>query len=207
MPPSAYFASKSYQSLASGTISPGTDAIGSVLPSTLHSTSTPSRNSSTRTFSSWAKARSTAAAKSASRRTTLIPTLEPSRAGLTTHGKPKGQRASSPARTVRLRATGTPLSRMTDLNRSLSIASAEAVTPAPTYATPASSSRPWTVPSSPKGPCSTGKTTSNPPSGSTSPLPATGTGSESPVSPSSRWPAPRGSCQRPSAPISISRTS
>ena len=42
--------------------------------------------------------------------------------------------------------------------------SAEAATPAPTYGTSASSSRPWTVPSSPNGPCSTGKTTSTPPS-------------------------------------------
>ena len=38
--------------------------------------------------------------------------------------------------------------------------SAEATTPAPTYGTPASSSRPWTVPSSPNGPCRTGRTTS-----------------------------------------------
>ena len=38
--------------------------------------------------------------------------------------------------------------------------SAEASTPAPTYGTPASSSRPCTVPSSPNGPCRTGKTTS-----------------------------------------------
>ena len=38
--------------------------------------------------------------------------------------------------------------------------SAEASTPAPTYGTPASSSSPCTVPSSPNGPCRTGKTTS-----------------------------------------------
>ncbi len=42
--------------------------------------------------------------------------------------------------------------------------SAEAATPAPTYGTPASSSRPWTVPSSPNGPCRTGSTTSTAPS-------------------------------------------
>src|SRR6478736_5706699 len=41
---------------------------------------------------------------------------------------------------------------------------AEASTPAPTYRTPAISSRPWMVPSSPQGPCSTGKTTSTSPS-------------------------------------------
>ncbi len=38
--------------------------------------------------------------------------------------------------------------------------SADAVTPAPTYGTPASSSRPCTVPSSPNGPWRTGNTTS-----------------------------------------------
>ena len=102
------------------------------MPSTLHSTSTPSTNSSTRIFSSWASARSTAAAKSASSRTTLIPTLDPSLAGLTTHGSPNGLAASSLERSVRLRATGMPLSRITDLKRSLSMQSPEAVTPAPT---------------------------------------------------------------------------
>ena len=40
------------------------------------------------------------------------------------------------------------------------MATAEASTPQPTYGTPASSSKPCTVPSSPSGPCSTGKTTS-----------------------------------------------
>ena len=42
----------------------------------------------------------------------------------------------------------------------LSIAAADANTPEPTYGIPASSSNPWIVPSSPHGPCSTGKTTS-----------------------------------------------
>ena len=79
-----------------------------------------------------ASASSTAAARSSSPLTTLIPTLDPSLAGLTTHGKPNGLAASSPARAVRLRATGMPLSRMTDLKRSLSMQSPEAVTPAPT---------------------------------------------------------------------------
>jgi hypothetical protein len=58
--------------------------------------------------------------------------------------------------------TGMSWSRITDLKTSLSMQSAEASTPAPTYGTPASSSRPCTVPSSPNGPCSTGKTTSTP---------------------------------------------
>src|SRR3954466_16034455 len=41
---------------------------------------------------------------------------------------------------------------------------AEASTPAPTYRTSPISSRPWIVPSSPQGPCSSGKTTSTSPS-------------------------------------------
>src|SRR6476619_1482026 len=40
---------------------------------------------------------------------------------------------------------------------------AEARTPAPTYRTPAISNIPWIVPSSPRGPCSSGKTTSTSP--------------------------------------------
>ncbi len=45
---------------------------------------------------------------------------------------------------------------MTDL----SIPTAEAITPAPTYGTLPSSNRPWMVPSSPCGPCRTGNATS-----------------------------------------------
>ena len=51
-----------------------------------------------------------------------------------------------------LRVTGMPWSRITALKTSLSMQSAEPSTPAPTYGTPASSSRPCTVPSSPNGP-------------------------------------------------------
>ena len=40
--------------------------------------------------------------------------------------------------------------------------SAELSTPAPTYGTSRHSSSPWTVPSSPNGPCSAGNTTSAP---------------------------------------------
>ena len=71
-----------------------------------------------------------------------------------------------------------PLSRITFLNRSLSIASADAATPAPTYGTSASSSSPCTVPSSPNGPWRIGRTTSTTPSVSSVPLSA-GTGSVS----------------------------
>ena len=68
--------------------------------------------------------------------------------------------ARRPWRSVTFRVTGIPRSRITALNRSLSMQSAEPSTPAPTYGTPASSSSPCTVPSSPNGPCRTGKTTS-----------------------------------------------
>ena len=94
-----------------------------------------------------------------------------------------------------LRVTGTPRSRMTALKTSLSIASAEPSTPAPTYGTPASSSRPWTVPSSPKGPCRTGKTTSTSPS-------VAGTFEVGTGSVSATEPLPVPSSQRPSRPIS-----
>ena len=63
-----------------------------------------------------------------------------------------------------LGATGIPRSRSTALKRSLSMQSADAVTPEPTYGTPASSSSPCTVPSSPNGPWRIGSTTSTAPS-------------------------------------------
>ena len=85
MPPSAYFASKSYQS-AFATISPTIDAIGSRFPSTPTSTSTPGWNSSTSTLSSWRRASATAASSSAAVRAFEIPTDDPSRAGFTNTG-------------------------------------------------------------------------------------------------------------------------
>jgi hypothetical protein len=115
------------------TISPGIDAIGWSLPSTLHSTSTPLTNSSTRIFSSCWNASSIPARSSSSPRAFVMPTDEPSRAGLMNTGKPNGfSKLSWLRRSVTLRVTGIPLSRSTDLNRSLSMQSADAVTPAPT---------------------------------------------------------------------------
>src|SRR5712691_2968486 len=98
------------------------------------------------------------------------------------------------------RATGTPLSRSTFLKRSLSMQSADAATPAPTYGTPASSSSPCTVPSSPNGPWRMGRTTSTAPrvAGAL----AAGTGSDSATEPS---PVP--SSQRPSRPMATVTTS
>ena len=121
MPPSSYLAEKSYQS-EFATISPGIEAIGCSLPSTLHSTSTPLTNSSTSTFSSCWNASSIPARSSCSLRAFEIPTDEPRRAGLTKTGKPNGfSKLSWLRRSVTLFVTGIPLSRSTDLNRSLSM--------------------------------------------------------------------------------------
>ena len=79
--------------------------------------------------------------------------------------------------------------------------SADAATPEPTYGTPASSSRPCTVPSSPNGPCRIGSTTSTAPSAAG--VAAVGIGSAESPWPSS-WPPPAGgSAQAPSRPISM----
>ena len=111
----------------------GTEATGSRLPRTPTSTSIPSTNSSTSTFSSCRNASSTAAASSrvVVRLRDSDRRAEPGRL----HEHRVGERRSearSPVRSVMFRATGMPLSRSTDLKRSLSIASAEAFTPAPT---------------------------------------------------------------------------
>jgi hypothetical protein len=59
--------------------------------------------------------------------------------------------------------TGSPAEASSTFITCLSIITADAVTPDPTYLTSARSSRPWMVPSSPNGPCSSGKTTSTSP--------------------------------------------
>jgi hypothetical protein len=61
-----------------------------------------------------------------------MPTDDPSRAGLMNTGKPNGLSKPFKSRTVTLSVTGMPLSLSTDLKRSLSMQSAEAMTPAPT---------------------------------------------------------------------------
>ena len=79
--------------------------------------------------------------------------------------------------------------------------SADAATPAPTYATPANSSSPCTVPSSPNGPCRIGSTTSTLPrvAGAF----AAGTGRVSATEPSA--PEPSSHCpSRPIATVAIS---
>ncbi len=64
--------------------------------------------------------------------------------------------------TTRYGPIGSPLAVKTSFMYSLSKLTALASTPAPTYGTPAISSRPWIVPSSPNGPCRIGRTTSTP---------------------------------------------
>ena len=126
-------------------------------------------------------------------------------------GSRRGRRAGSRG----ARATGMPLSRITFLKRSLSIASADAATPAPTYATSASSRSPCTVPSSPNGPCRIGSTTSTAPSAASVPAAAgTGNVSAGPVEPrdtsvtgSGPGLAPASSSQRPSRPMATLTTS
>ncbi len=107
--------------------------------------------------------------------------LDPPRAGLTNSGQPSSVIASSTrlrsgstasvalstasggqsrSRTTTCGPTGRPRAWKMIFMYSLSMLTALASTPAPTYGTPAISSRPWMVPSSPNGPCSIGSTTS-----------------------------------------------
>ena len=123
------------------------------------------------TLRSNSRAVSIAGTSSAGVLTLEMPTLEPRLAGFTNTGKPS---AAMPARTPsRLRVhsartnarawtTGNPAAANNTFITALSMPAADASTPGPTYGTFASSSSPCTVPSSPYGPCSTGKTTSNP---------------------------------------------
>ena len=100
-----------------------------------------------------------------------MPTLDPRFAGLTNTGYPScpvtraitvaGADIHSSRSTTRYFACGNPRAANTSLATALSMPTAEASTPAPTYGMLASSSSPCTVPSSPYGPCSTGKTTSS----------------------------------------------
>jgi hypothetical protein len=119
-----------------------------------------------------------------------------------------------------LRVTGILWSRITALNKSLSMQSADAATPAPTYGTSAISRTPWSAPSSPNGPWRIGSTTSTSPSvAATAPdVAGSGTcgreraGSETGFPPGvastssfDTWPEPID--QRPSRPISTGTTS
>src|SRR5271156_711192 len=71
-------------------------------------------------------------------------------------------RSHSERRTARNGTIGNPTCSNKRFCTSLSMPTADASTPAPTYGTPASSINPCTVPSSPNVPCRTGNTTSTP---------------------------------------------
>ena len=100
----------------------------------------------------------------------VTPTEEPRLAGLVNNGYSPSFSAFSITetisasisvrRTIIVSTTGMLLVIITSLKIPLSMPTAEPVTPAPTYATSASSNRPCMVPSSPNVPCRTGKKTS-----------------------------------------------
>src|SRR5580704_893833 len=104
--------------------------------------------------------------------TRVIPTDEPSVAGFTKNGKRNfffmafstfaRSRSHSERRTARNGTIGNPACSNSRFCTSLSMPTADASTPAPTYGNPASSINPCTVPSSPNVPCKTGNTTSTP---------------------------------------------
>ena len=120
-----------------------------------------------------ANAISSAASSSAQSCTFVTPTDEPARAGLTNTGRPsprarRSQSSRSRAHDARVTdthgATATPAPCSTVFVKCLSMPSADASTPLPTYGRPSSSSSPCTVPSSPNRPCRIGNTTSTSPS-------------------------------------------
>ncbi len=98
-----------------------------------------------------------------------MPTEDPSVAGFVKTGNPRpAMRADTPSgssshpgsRTTSYGTTARPDAANSAFCTALSIPIADPRTPAPTYGTPASSNMPWTAPSSPRGPCRTGNTTS-----------------------------------------------
>src|SRR5580693_40668 len=104
--------------------------------------------------------------------TRVIPTDDPSVAGFTNNGKRNfflmafstlaRSCSHSERRTARNGTIGKPACSNRRFCTSLSMPTADASTPAPTYGNPASSINPCTVPSSPNVPCKTGNTTSTP---------------------------------------------
>jgi hypothetical protein len=140
------------------------------LPSTEHSISRArSMAFSTTALRANENASSIAASRFATDFTFEMPTEDPRVAGLTKTGRPRPSTRSRTDSAVRSHTgsgttsygpTGRPAAENSTFCTALSMPTAEARTPAPTYGTPASSSIPWMVPSSPKGPCRMGNTTS-----------------------------------------------
>ena len=117
---------------------------------------------STRILRSYWLASSRPASSSVQFFTFEMPTEEPRFAGLTNKGNGNVEWPRWPRTTVKYSVTGRPRSASRRFVTSLSIDTADASTPAPTYGRSASSSSPCTVPSSPKVPWRTGNTTSIP---------------------------------------------
>src|SRR5271156_290425 len=148
------------------------EALTSSLPSTETSISRPTTPRSTTIFSANSAAWSIAAEISCAAFTRVIPTDDPSVAGFTNNGKRNfflmafstfaRSCSHSDRRTARNGTIGNPACSNSRFCTSLSMPTAEASTPAPTYGNPASSINPCTVPSSPNVPCKTGNTTSTP---------------------------------------------
>src|SRR5580658_5414527 len=148
------------------------DPLTSSLPSTETSISRPTTPRSTTIFSANSAAWSIAAEISCAAFTRVIPTDEPSVAGFTNNGKRNlfltafstlaRSCSHSERRTARNGTIGNPACSNRRFCTSLSMPTADASTPAPTYGNPASSINPCTVPSSPNVPCKTGNTTSTP---------------------------------------------
>src|SRR5277367_4693066 len=148
------------------------EALTSSLPSTETSISRPTTPRSTTIFNANSAAWSIAAEISCAAFTRVIPTDDPSVAGFTNNGKRNfflmafstfaRSCSHSDRRTARNGTIGNPACSNSRFCTSLSMPTAEASTPAPTYGNPASSINPCTVPSSPNVPCKTGNTTSTP---------------------------------------------
>src|SRR5665811_668174 len=101
-----------------------------------------------------------------------MPRLEPARAGFTKTGRPRpatvsvqtvGLASHAPGRSTANRPMGRPCAANSSFMTCLSMPTAEASTPAPTYGRSIRSRAPWRVPSSPYGPCKSGSTTSTRP--------------------------------------------
>jgi hypothetical protein len=109
-----------------------------------------------------ASAASRAGSSAAGSVTRLTPWLEPAATGFTTTGCVQ-RSCVTVARVTRCPgAVEMPTALATSLVAHLSIASAPGRIPEPTYAIPASSQSAASAPSSPRGPCTTGKATSQP---------------------------------------------
>ena len=128
--------------------------------STPHSISRPKTAASTMTLGSCSRAASIAVSSPSGSATRVMPMLDPARAGLTNTGHDRPCTASIAAALSRRHSlsvmttygpTGSPAAARTTFMTCLSIITADAVTPDPTYLTSARSSRPWIVPSSPNG--------------------------------------------------------